>query len=90
MGITHIQNQVSFTSAPSTEAPEKTVAQTGSTAGKRVIFVDMEELHIEGERKTAGFLLADARRVGRFNRLFDLNKSFLPLLVKTGSEKGLK
>lgn len=95
MAITNVQNIGNFPPTSPLEPNAKTVAQTGASQpgrvdGKPVIFVNMEEYFIKGERKESGILLTDARQKARFNRLFDMNKSFLPLLEKTGMEKSLK
>ena len=50
----------------------------------RTKFYDFDELNLQGDRKKPALLYADAKQRARFERLFQLKRSFLPELRRTG------
>ncbi len=50
----------------------------------RTKFYDFDELELQGERKRPALLYTDAKQRARFERLFQLRRSFLPELRRSG------
>lgn len=53
-------------------------------------FYNFDDMLIDGEYKKPNAILFTARDKVRFNRLLNLRKSFMPVLVKTSRSKMLK
>ena len=56
----------------------------------RIKFYNFDEILIDGEIKKPTGLLTDVRTRARFNRLMNLQKSFIPNLMDTAKEKRIK
>lgn len=66
------------------------VAYASSDDKQRVKFYNFDEMLIDGEIKKPQGLLVDTRKNAKFNRLLDLNKSFMKELEKTAKERTFK
>ena len=57
---------------------------------KRVKFYNFDEMLIDGKIKKPRGLVTDVKGMARFNRLINLNKSFLPDLMNTSRDRTFK
>ena len=67
-----------------------TPAHARKNSDQHVKFYNFDEILIDGEIKKPTGLLTDVRKRARFNRLMNLQKSFIPNLMDTAKEKRIK